>query len=125
VLTALGLAAAPLPRVAHPMTPANTAAQSRSERLEPSILVPVLPPERRRANHRAVRFCREVLTNAVGRTKRSRGGARRALWWRGEVAQAVPGQASASGDARARPVDSPFAITQARLNEIMDGLEWI
>jgi phytoene synthase len=80
-----------------------------------------LPPDRRRAITALYAFCREV-DDAVDEPS-DPAAARAALqWWRGEVAQLFLGKPQ-HPVTRARPWISPFAIAEARLSEIMDGLE--
>jgi phytoene synthase len=44
-------------------------------------------------------------------------------WWRGEVAQLFAGNPQHPVTRALAPATEPFGITQARLNEIMDGME--
>src|SRR5258708_33049889 len=81
-----------------------------------------LPPERRRAITALYAFCREV-DDAVGEPS-GPSAARAALaWWRGEIAQLFAGNPQHPVTRALAPAIEPFGITQARLNEIMDGME--
>ena len=81
-----------------------------------------LPPDRRRAITALYAFCREV-DDAVDEPS-DPAAARAALqWWRGEVAQLFLGKPQHPVTRALAPWISPFAIAEARLSEIMDGLE--
>jgi len=81
-----------------------------------------LPPERRRAITALYAFCREV-DDAVDEPS-DRSAARATLaWWRGEVAQLFAGNPQHPVTRALAPAIEPFEITQARLNEIMHGME--
>jgi phytoene synthase len=81
-----------------------------------------LPPDRRRAITALYAFCREV-DDAVDEPSDA-SAARAALeWWRGEVAGLFAGKAQHPVTRALAPWIGPFGISEARLNEIMDGLE--
>ncbi len=97
----------------------NKAAQSGSSFYYSFLF---LPPERRRAITALYAFCREV-DDAVDEPS-DPSAARAALaWWRVEVAQLFAGNPQHPVTRALAPTTGPFGITQARLNEIMDGME--
>ena len=81
-----------------------------------------LPPERRRAITALYAFCREV-DDAVDEPSEASVAQSTLAWWRGEVAQLFAGSPQHPVTRALAPVIEPFGITQARLNEIMDGME--
>jgi phytoene synthase len=81
-----------------------------------------LPPERRRAITALYAFCREV-DDAVDEPS-DPSAARAALqWWRGEVAHLFAGNPQHPVTRALAPWTAPYSISEARLNEIMDGME--
>ena len=81
-----------------------------------------LPQERRRAITALYAFCREV-DDAVDEPSDA-SAARAALeWWRGEVARLFAGTPQHPVTRALAPWLQPYAIRQAQLAEIMDGLE--
>jgi 15-cis-phytoene synthase len=81
-----------------------------------------LPPERRRAITALYAFCREV-DDAVDEPS-DPSAARAALhWWRGEVARLFAGDPQHPVTRALAPWTGAYGIDEARLNEIMDGLE--
>ena len=81
-----------------------------------------LPPERRRAITALYAFCREV-DDAVDEPS-DPSAARAALqWWRGEVARLFAGNPQHPVTRALAPWTAPYGIREARLNEIMDGME--
>jgi phytoene synthase len=81
-----------------------------------------LPQERRRAITALYAFCREV-DDAVDEPSDA-SAARAALeWWRGEVARLFAGTPQHPVTRALAPWLQPYAIRQAQLGEIMDGLE--
>jgi 15-cis-phytoene synthase len=81
-----------------------------------------LEPARRRAITALYAFCREV-DDAVDEPS-DPATARAALaWWRGEVARLYAGNPQHPVTRALQPALGPFGITQARLGEIMDGME--
>ncbi len=81
-----------------------------------------LPPERRRAITALYAFCREV-DDAVDEPSEASAAQSTLAWWRGEVAQLFAGKPQHPVMRALAPAIEPFGITQARLNEIMDGVE--
>jgi len=81
-----------------------------------------LPPERRRAITALYAFCREV-DDAVDEPSDPSAARATLAWWRGEVEQLFAGNPQHPVTRALAPVTGPFGITQARLNEIMDGME--
>ena len=81
-----------------------------------------LPAERRRAITALYAFCREV-DDAVDEPSEPSAAQAALVWWRGEVAQLFAGNPQHPVTRALAPVTEPFGITQARLNEIMDGME--
>lgn len=81
-----------------------------------------LPQERRRAITALYAFCREV-DDAVDEPS-DPSAARAALqWWRGEVARLFAGNPQHPVTRALAPWTAPYGISEARLNEIMDGME--
>src|SRR5216110_2025091 len=115
-------AAPPSRRGSAPMTPdeycLQKAAQSGSSFYYSFLF---LPPERRRAITALYAFCREV-DDAVDEPS-DPSAARAALeWWRGEVARLFAGNPQHPVTRALEPWTASHGISQARLNEIMDGL---
>jgi phytoene synthase len=81
-----------------------------------------LPPERRRAITALYAFCREV-DDAVDEPSDPSAARATLAWWRGEVAQLFAGNPQHPVTRALAPVIEPYGITQARLAEIMDGME--
>ena len=81
-----------------------------------------LSPERRRAITALYAFCREV-DDAVDEPSQPSAAQAALAWWRGEVAQLFAGNPQHPVTRALAPATEPFGITQARLNEIMDGME--
>ena len=80
------------------------------------------PPERRRAITALYAFCREV-DDAVDEPSEPSAARAALAWWRGEVAQLFAGNPQHPVTRALASAIAPFGITQARLNEIMDGME--
>src|SRR6266540_5796214 len=81
-----------------------------------------LPPERRHAITALYAFCREV-DDAVDEPSEPSAARAALAWWRGEVAQLFAGNPQHPVTRALASAIAPFGITQARLNEIMDGME--
>jgi phytoene synthase len=81
-----------------------------------------LPPERRRAITALYAFCREV-DDAVDEPSDPAAARATLAWWRGEVAQLYAGNPQHPVTRALASAIEPFGIVQARLNEIMDGME--
>jgi len=81
-----------------------------------------LPPERRRAITALYAFCREV-DDAVDEPSDASAARMTLGWWRNEVAQLFRGNPQHPVTRALAPALGPFGIGEARLNEIMDGLE--
>ncbi|HEY6720055.1 MAG TPA: presqualene diphosphate synthase HpnD [Burkholderiales bacterium] len=81
-----------------------------------------LPPERRRAITALYAFCREV-DDAVDEPSDPAAAGATLAWWRGEVAQLYAGNPQHPVTRALASAIEPFGIAQARLNEIMDGME--
>ena len=81
-----------------------------------------LPPERRRAITALYAFCREV-DDAVDEPSDPAVARATLAWWRGEVARLFAGDPQHPVTRALAPMIEPFGITQARLHEIMDGME--
>src|SRR5262245_43173284 len=80
-----------------------------------------LPPERRRAITALYAYCREVddvvdecTDTGVARTKLA--------WWRNEVAALFAGTPQHPVTKALAPAVERFGVTEARLNEILDGM---
>jgi phytoene synthase len=97
----------------------NKAAQSGSSFYYSFLF---LTPERRRAITALYAFCREV-DDAVDEPSQPSAAQAALAWWRGEVAQLFAGNPQHPVTRALAPATEPFRITQARLNEIMDGME--
>lgn len=81
-----------------------------------------LPPERRRAITALYAFCREVDDAVDGPSDPAT--ARATLsWWRGELARLRAGEPQHPVTRALQPVLEPFGIDEARLGEIIDGME--
>jgi 15-cis-phytoene synthase len=97
----------------------NKAAQSGSSFYYSFLF---LPPDRRRAITALYAFCREV-DDAVDEPSEATA-ARAALeWWRGEVARMFAGKPEHPVTRALAPWIATFGIGEARLNEIMDGMD--
>ena len=81
-----------------------------------------LSPERRRAITALYAFCREV-DDAVDEPSEPSAAQAALAWWRGEVARLFAGNPQHPVTRALAQATEPFGITQARLNEIMDGME--
>ena len=81
-----------------------------------------LPPERRRAITALYAFCREV-DDAVDDAAEAQVAAAKLGWWRAEVAQLFAGNPQHPVTRALDPLKERYAITAARLNEIIDGME--
>jgi 15-cis-phytoene synthase len=81
-----------------------------------------LPPERRRAITALYAFCREV-DDVVDETSDVHLAATKLAWWRGEVASMAAGDAHHPVTKALAVFQDQYAITAARLNEIIDGME--
>jgi phytoene synthase len=97
----------------------NKAAQSGSSFYYSFLF---LPAERRRAITALYAFCREV-DDAVDEPSDSSAARAALAWWRDEVARLFAGNPQHPVTRALAPATGPFGITQARLNEIMDGME--
>ncbi len=97
----------------------NKAAQSGSSFYYSFLF---LPPERRRAITALYAFCREV-DDAVDEPSDPSVARATLAWWRAEVAQLFAGNPQHPVTRALAPATGPFGITQARLSEIMDGME--
>jgi phytoene synthase len=81
-----------------------------------------LPPERRRAITALYAFCREV-DDVVDETEDAQLAATKLAWWRQEIGLLFDGKPQHPVSRALQPALAPFAITAARLNEIVDGVE--
>jgi phytoene synthase len=81
-----------------------------------------LPADRRRAITALYAFCREI-DDAVDEPSDPAAARASLAWWRGEVARLYAGDPQHPVTRALAPWIPPFAITEARLSEIMDGLE--
>jgi phytoene synthase len=81
-----------------------------------------LPPQRRRAITALYAFCREV-DDAVDEPSDPSVARSTLAWWRTEVAQLYAGSPRHPVTRALQPAIGAFGITEARLNEIMDGME--
>ena len=81
-----------------------------------------LPPERRRAITALYAFCREVDDAVDEPSDPSVAGAKLA-WWRQEIARLHAGTPQHPVARALAPAIEAFGLTEARLNEIMDGME--
>jgi len=97
----------------------NKAAQSGSSFYYSFLF---LPSERRRAITALYAFCREV-DDAVDEPGELSAARATLDWWRGEVARLFAGNPQHPVTSALAPWNASYGISQARLNEIMDGLE--
>jgi phytoene synthase len=81
-----------------------------------------LPPERRRAITALYAFCREV-DDAVDEPSEPQAARAALQWWRGEVARLFARDPQHPVTRALAPFTGAYGVDQARLNEIMDGLE--
>jgi phytoene synthase len=81
-----------------------------------------LPPERRRAITALYAFCREV-DDVVDETDDAQLAATKLAWWRVEVGNLFAENPQHPVTKALSPHLKPFAITQERLNDIIDGME--
>jgi phytoene synthase len=81
-----------------------------------------LPPHRRRAITALYAFCREVDDVADEVSERDVARAKLA-WWRTELANLYAGRPQHPVTRALAPFVEPFALDQARLTEIIDGME--
>src|SRR5579864_2795454 len=81
-----------------------------------------LPGPRRRAITALYAFCREV-DDAVDEPADASVARAKLEWWRGEVAQMYAGNPQHPVTRALQPAIAPFGIVQAKLEEIMDGME--
>ena len=81
-----------------------------------------LPPERRRAITALYAFCREVddIADEVQDVNIARA---KLGWWRAEVASLFAGHPTHPVSKALQPATQQFGIDEARLNEIIDGME--
>jgi phytoene synthase len=80
-----------------------------------------LPPERRRAITALYAFCREV-DDVVDECTDVGVAAAKLAWWRNEVAALFAGTPQHPVTKALAPAVEHFSVTQARLNEILDGM---
>jgi len=80
-----------------------------------------LPPERRRAITALYAFCREV-DDVVDECSDANVAAAKLAWWRDEVAALFGGAPQHPVMKALLPAVERFGVTQARLNEILDGM---
>jgi phytoene synthase len=81
-----------------------------------------LPQDRRRAITALYAFCREI-DDAVDEPSDASAAQAALQWWRGEVARLYAGNPQHPVMRALEPWTASYGISQARLNEIMDGLE--
>ena len=81
-----------------------------------------LPPERRRAITALYAFCREV-DDVVDETADENLARIKLAWWRNEIGQMFRGNPQHPVTRALAPCLAPFALTQERLEEILDGME--
>jgi phytoene synthase len=81
-----------------------------------------LQPERRRAITALYAFCREI-DDAVDEPSDPSAAQAALQWWRSEVARLFAGNPQHPVTRALAPWTAPYGISEARLNEIMDGLE--
>ena len=81
-----------------------------------------LPPPQRRAITALDAFCREI-DDVVDECSDPSIAAAKLVWWRTEVAALYGGAPRHPVTRALAPLAAPFRITQARLNEILDGME--
>lgn len=81
-----------------------------------------LPPARRRAITALYAYCREV-DDVVDETADENLARVKLAWWRNEIAQMYAGNPQHPVTRALAPCVEPFSLTQARLDEILDGME--
>ena len=81
-----------------------------------------LPPPRRRAITALYAFCREV-DDVVDETPDAQLAATKLAWWRHELGQLYAGNPQHPVTRALAPALAPYGIAQARLHEIIDGME--
>jgi 15-cis-phytoene synthase len=81
-----------------------------------------LPPERRRAITALYAFCREV-DDVVDETSDAQLAATKLAWWRVELGKLFAGNPEHPVTKALAPHLQPFAITQEKLSDIIDGME--
>src|SRR5437763_2543722 len=81
-----------------------------------------LPAERRRAITALYAFCREV-DDVVDETSDPQLAATKLAWWRAEVANLFAGKPQHPVTKALSPSIERYSLTQARLDEIIDGME--
>lgn len=81
-----------------------------------------LPPERRRAITALYAFCREV-DDVVDEIEDPQLAGTTLAWWRNEVANLYAGKPQHPVTRALAPCVLPYAITRARLEEIIDGMQ--
>jgi phytoene synthase len=81
-----------------------------------------LPPARRRAITALYAFCREV-DDVVDETEDQQLARTKLAWWRNELANLFAGKPQHPVTRALEPALQPFGITEARLNEIIDGMQ--
>ncbi len=81
-----------------------------------------LPPPRRRAITALYAFCREV-DDVVDETADENLARIKLAWWRNEIAQMFAGNPQHPVTRALAPCVEAFSLTQARLEEILDGME--
>ncbi len=81
-----------------------------------------LPPERRRAITALYAFCREV-DDVVDSGQEPQLAAAKLGWWRVEIANLFAGHPQHPVTRALQPALAPFGITEARLGEILSGME--
>ena len=81
-----------------------------------------LPPGRRRAITALYAFCREV-DDVVDETEDQQVARTKLAWWRNELANLFAGKPQHPVTRALEPALQPFGITEARLNDIIDGMQ--
>ena len=81
-----------------------------------------LAPERRRAITALYAFCREV-DDVVDEIEDQQIARTKLAWWRNEVANLFAGKPQHPVTRALEPTLRPFGITEARLNQIVDGMQ--
>ena len=81
-----------------------------------------LPPPRRRAITALYAFCREV-DDVVDETADAQLAAAKLAWWRHELGQLYAGNPQHPVTRALAPALAPYGIAQARLQEIIDGMQ--
>ena len=81
-----------------------------------------LPPERRRAITALYAFCREV-DDVVDEGTDPQVAASKLAWWRNEVHNLFAGKAQHPVTRALEPFRAQFGLSEARLNDIIDGME--